>query len=39
MDGFDKRMIDLQVVREASTADEVEASAHELGALIRAGRA
>ncbi len=39
MDGFAKRMIDLQVVVEASTLDEVEASAHELGALIRAGRA
>ncbi len=39
MDAFAKRMIDLQVVREASTLDAVEASAHELGALIRAGRA
>ncbi len=39
MDPFAKRMIDLQVVREASTPDEIEASAHELGALIRAGQA
>lgn len=39
MGGFEKRMIDLQVVREASTPDAVEAAAHELGALIRAGRA
>lgn len=39
MDPFAKRMIDLQVVVEASTPDEIEASAHELGALIRAGRA
>lgn len=36
---FEKRMIDLQLVREASTPDAIEASAHELGALIRAGRA
>ncbi|MEA2123673.1 MAG: glycerate 2-kinase [Solirubrobacteraceae bacterium] len=39
LDAFGKRMIDLQVVVEASTLDEVEASAHRLGALIRAGRA
>jgi glycerate 2-kinase len=39
LDPFGARMIDLQVVREASTPDEVEASAHELGALVRAGRA
>ncbi len=39
LDGFGARMIDLQMVREASTTDEVEASAHELGALIRAGQA
>jgi glycerate 2-kinase len=37
--GFEARMIDLQQVREASTRDEIEASAHELGALIRTGRA
>jgi glycerate kinase len=39
LDPFGKRMIDLQVVVEASTLDEIEASAHRLGALIRAGRA
>ncbi len=39
LDAFGKRMIDLQHVVEASTLDEVEASAHELGTLIRAGRA
>jgi glycerate kinase len=39
LDAFGKRMIDLQLVAEASTLDEVEASAHRLGALIRAGRA
>jgi glycerate kinase len=36
---FSKRMIDLQVVVEASTLDAIEASAHELGTLIRAGQA
>jgi glycerate kinase len=39
LDPFGKRMIDLQVVAEASTLDEVEASAHLLGTLICAGRA
>jgi glycerate kinase len=39
LDPFGKRMIDLQVVVEASTLDEIEASAHRLGALIRAGEA
>jgi glycerate kinase len=39
LDPFGKRMIDLQVVEEASTLDDVEASAHRLGTLIRAGRA
>lgn len=39
MDAFDKRMIDLQVVREASTLADVEASAHGLGVTIHAGRA
>src|SRR3954470_13330187 len=39
MDAFSKRMIDLQIVREASTSDMIEASAHALGALIRAGQA
>jgi glycerate 2-kinase len=39
LDGFGARMIDLQVVREASKPDEIEASAHELGALIRTGQA
>ena len=39
LDAFGARMIDLQEVREASTPDEVEASAQELGALIRAGLA
>lgn len=39
LSAFGARMIDLQIVKEASTVDEVEASAHELGALIRAGRA
>jgi glycerate 2-kinase len=39
LDPFAARMIDLQVVREASTPDAIEACARELGALIRAGRA
>jgi glycerate kinase len=39
LDGFGKRMIDLQVVVEASTLNSIEASAHELGTLIRAGLA
>jgi glycerate kinase len=39
LDAFGKRILDLQLVVEASTLDEVEASAHELGTLIRAGRA
>ncbi len=39
LDQFGARMIDLQIVREASTRDGIEASAHELGALIRTGQA
>jgi glycerate kinase len=39
LDRFGKRMIDLQVVAEASTLDEIEAAAHDLGARIRAGEA
>jgi glycerate kinase len=39
LDAFAKRMIDLQLVVEAPTLGAVEASAHELGTLIRAGRA
>jgi glycerate kinase len=39
LDPFAKRMLDLQLVVEASTLDDVEASAHELGTLIRAERA
>jgi glycerate kinase len=39
LDPFAKRMIDLQLVVEASTLGAIEASAHELGTLIRAGRA
>ncbi len=38
LDRFGARMIDLQVIREASTAEEIEAAAEGLGALIRAGR-
>ena len=39
LDPFGARMIDLQLVVEASTLAEIEASAHRLGALIRAGQA
>lgn len=37
MDPFAKRMIDLQVVKEASTLEEVEAAAARLGTAIGAG--
>jgi len=39
LDRFGARMVDLQIVVEASTAEEIEAAAQRLGALIRAGRA
>ncbi len=38
LDRFGARMIDLQRVLEASTAEEIEAAAEGLGELIRAGR-
>jgi glycerate 2-kinase len=39
LDAFGKRMIDLQVVREATTLAQVEAAADELGRALAAGRA
>jgi glycerate kinase len=39
LDAFGKRMIDLQVVREASTIPEIEDVAAELGAALAEGRA
>jgi len=39
LDRFGARMVDLQIVVEASTAEEIEAAAQRLGALIRAGQA
>jgi glycerate kinase len=39
MDGFGKRIIDLQVVREAPTLEAIEAAAEWLGAELAAGRA
>jgi glycerate kinase len=39
LDGFGKRIIDLQVVREASTIAELEAAAEELGAALATGAA
>jgi glycerate kinase len=35
LDGFGKRMIDLQVVQAASTTDEIEAAGERLGRLLR----
>ena len=37
MDGFSKRMIDLQVVEEATTLEALNAAAARLGAALRAG--
>src|SRR4051794_2379438 len=39
LDAFGKRMIDLQVVREATTLEEIEAAGEELGAALAEGRA
>jgi glycerate 2-kinase len=39
LDGFGKRMIDLQVVSEATTLDEVEAAAEALGERLATGAA
>src|SRR3954471_13410792 len=39
LDAFGKRMIDLQVVREASTIAEIETAAEELGVALAEGRA
>jgi glycerate kinase len=39
LDGFGKRMIDLQWVLEAGTLDAIEAAGEELGAALREGRA
>jgi glycerate kinase len=39
MDGFGKRMIDLQVVAEATTLEAIEAAAERLGAALIAGAA
>jgi glycerate kinase len=39
LDAFGKRMVDLQVVREATTLAEIEAAAEELGAALAEGRA
>jgi glycerate 2-kinase len=38
LDGFGKRMIDLQVVREATTLEELEAAGEELGRALAEGR-
>jgi glycerate kinase len=39
MDGFSKRMIDLMIVREATTLTEIAAAAEALGHDLREGRA
>jgi glycerate 2-kinase len=39
LDAFGKRMIDLQVVREAATPEELEAAGEELGLALAEGRA
>src|SRR3954449_7343566 len=39
LDAFGKRIIDLQVVREATTLEEIEAAGGELGAALAEGRA
>jgi glycerate 2-kinase len=39
LDAFGKRIIDLQVVREATTLEEIEAAGEELGAALAEGRA
>ncbi len=39
LDRFAARIIDLQVVQEATTLDELEAAGEHLGALVRDGRA
>jgi glycerate 2-kinase len=39
LDRFGARIIDLQVVQEATTLDELEAAGEHLGALLRDGRA
>ena len=39
LDAFGKRIIDLQVVREATTLEELEAAAEELGAALATGAA
>ncbi len=39
LDRFAARIIDLQVVQEATTLDELEAAGEHLGALLRDGRA
>jgi glycerate kinase len=39
LDGFGKRIVDLQVVREATTAAALEAAAEELGAALATGAA
>lgn len=37
LDDFGKRMVDLQIAREAGTLEEMEAAGEELGALIASG--
>jgi len=39
LDGFGKRMIDLQVVTEATTLEEIEAAAEDLGRRLATGEA
>jgi glycerate kinase len=39
LDGFGKRIVDLQVVREATTVAALEAAAEELGAALATGEA
>ena len=39
LDGFGKRIVDLQVVQEATTLEELEDAGERLGDLLRAGKA
>jgi len=39
LDGFGKRIIDLQVVQEATTLEELEAAGEALGAALATGAA
>jgi glycerate kinase len=39
LDAFGKRIIDLQVVQEATDLEEIEAAGEQLGAALRDGTA